>query len=171
MARAIHKGLADSGVNVTLRRAMDGINIKELQSMDAVILGSPTNNQEIIPLIKEFLLQMSKEDFKNKIGAAFGSCGWAGEGVDAMIETMGRSYGMDVIKPGLKVMYTPDEEGLEKCANFGKKIAAMIEKRKTRINRAGKRLWRPRPDFIKSFKSTVLKRLPERIRSRFTSNK
>jgi len=129
MAHAILAGLMDSGVQVTLRRTMDDVDVKELAGNDAVILGSPTHNHDINSLMKEFLSDMSKEDLKGKIGAAFGSYGWSGEAVQMMTENMKRDFGMDVIEPGLKLIYVPDEKGLEECKNFGKRIAERIKNR------------------------------------------
>jgi flavorubredoxin len=34
--------------------------------------------------------------------------------------------GIDIIDPGLSVMYVPGEEDLEKCVQLGKKLAASL---------------------------------------------
>ncbi len=129
MAHAILPGLTESGIQVTLKRIMDDIDVKELAGFDAVVLGSPTHNHDVNSLVKEFLLDMSKTDLKGKIGAAFGSYGWTGEAVQMITETMKQGFSMDVIEPGLRLKYVPDERDLEECKNFGKRIAERIKNR------------------------------------------
>ena len=61
----------------------------------------------------------------NKIGAAFGSFGWSGEAVKHINIEL-ESMGFDIINPGLKIKYVPDDKGIESSVAFGREIAKAI---------------------------------------------
>jgi flavorubredoxin len=62
---------------------------------------------------------------KNKIGAAFGSYGWSGEAVK-LINNELEAMNFKMIDPGVKIRYVPDDQGIEACYAFGKKIAQAL---------------------------------------------
>jgi flavorubredoxin len=62
---------------------------------------------------------------KNKIGAAIGSYGWSGESVK-ILNTMLEEMKVDVIDPGIRIQYVPDENGLEACRDLARKIAEKL---------------------------------------------
>ena len=57
-----------------------------------------------------------------KVGVAFGSYGWSGEGVPILIDRM-KSFGMSVIEPGTTAVQLPTKEDLERCTDLGKAVA------------------------------------------------
>jgi len=63
--------------------------------------------------------------FKNKKAAAFGSYGWSGEAV-GIIESRLKEAKLEVIEPGLKVLWNPDDEGYAKGVEFGKAFCSRI---------------------------------------------
>lgn len=121
MAKAIESVLQETGVQVILRRTM-GMKVDELTDVDAVILGSPTYNHDLIFPMKTFLNKMEEVDLKGKFGAAFGSYGYTGEAVQIMTDSMRDTFGMQVLEPGLKLLSGWDEVCLERCREFGEKI-------------------------------------------------
>jgi flavorubredoxin len=62
---------------------------------------------------------------QNKIAAPFGSFGWSGESVKQVTKAL-EEMKFDVIDPGVRLQYVPDEKGLAACAALGKKIAAAL---------------------------------------------
>jgi flavorubredoxin len=94
----------------------------------AVIVGSPTLNNGLFPTVSDFLTYMKGLRPKNKIGAAFGSYGWSAEAVK-LINTELETMKFEVIDPGLKIQYVPDNEGIEACHNLGKKVAQALSQR------------------------------------------
>ena len=64
--------------------------------------------------------------FKIKKAAAFGCYGWSGESVK-LISSVLKESGFDIIDEGLKVLWNPDDEGITKCVEFGKKIATDVQ--------------------------------------------
>jgi hypothetical protein len=44
-----------------------------------------------------------------------------------MTDTMKQIFGMDVIKPGLKMLRRSDEGGLKQCRELGRRIAEKVK--------------------------------------------
>lgn len=63
--------------------------------------------------------------FKNKKAAAFGSYGWSGESVAIITEELGKA-GFDVVNSGIKALWNPDEDALQKCVEFGKDLGEKL---------------------------------------------
>ena len=80
--------------------------------------------------IKTFLFVMEKADLKGKIGTAFGSCGWSGESVQMMSDTMKHIFGMEVMEPGFKLVGRPSGSSLDRGKEFGREIVERIKEHK-----------------------------------------
>lgn len=127
MAEAIGEGIksADDTVNVKLYNAsLTDKNdiITEVFKSKAVVVGSSTINNGILSSIAGILEMMKGLKLKNKKAAAFGSYGWSGESPAVITEEL-KASGFDVVADGAKVLWTPDEEGIQKCREFGEMIA------------------------------------------------
>jgi flavorubredoxin len=64
---------------------------------------------------------------KQRLGAAFGSYGWAG-GAVKNIEGILQSAGIELALPGVSVKYAPDTDETKRCYEFGKDFAGKILK-------------------------------------------
>ncbi len=121
MVFPIAKGLENQGIPVKiikLRATPKSVAIKELWKSRGVIVGSPTLNNGIFPSVAEFLTYLKGLRPKNRLFAAFGSYGWSGEAVKDMYE-IAKSMKLEVFEPGIRVLYKPSEEDLNKCYEFG----------------------------------------------------
>ena len=128
MAEAIVGALIQEGVNAKpmhLRSCHRSDIITEVLDAGAIIVGSPTLNNNIFPTVADFLTYMKGLKPLNKIAAPFGSFGWSGESVKLITKAL-EEMKFDVIDPGVKLQYVPDEKGLAACAALGKKIAAAL---------------------------------------------
>lgn len=128
MAEAIVAGLSEQGIEARpmhLRKYNRSDIMTEVLDAKAVIVGSPTLNNGLFPTVSDFLTYMKGLKPKNKIGAAFGSYGWSGESVN-LIKNELESMNIEIIDPGLKVQYVPDNQSLEACVELGKKIGKAI---------------------------------------------
>jgi flavorubredoxin len=93
----------------------------------AVVVGSPTLNNNLFPTVADFLIYMKGLKPQGKIGAAFGSYGWSGEGVK-QVQSELEAMNFRIVEPGMKVQYVPDKDQLAACEDFGRRIAkAMAE--------------------------------------------
>jgi flavorubredoxin len=128
MAEKIAYGIkdADKEVNVklfNLARTDKNDVITEVFKSKAILVGSPTINRGILVSVAGILEEIKGLKFKNKKAAAFGCYGWSGESVKIISAVLEES-GFDVIDEGLRVMWNPDDEGITKCVEFGKRFAA-----------------------------------------------
>ena len=123
MAEAIANGaMTIEGVEVLLKDAYDTLP-NDVADADAVILGGSTYNYKLIKSMDPVLKEMAKLDLKEKVGVAFGSYGWSGEGIPTLIARM-KSFGMKVIEPGTTAIQVPTKEDIERCFMLGRTIAA-----------------------------------------------
>ncbi len=129
MAEAISDGLTEEGVPHKLfHMAITDRNdiLVEIFKAKAVIVGSPTLNRGVLPTILPILDDMRGLGFKNKIGAAFGSYGWGGEGVKT-IESHLETCKFPLAAEGVSVKWQPRPEDLELCRQMGRKVAAAVK--------------------------------------------
>jgi flavorubredoxin len=128
MANAISEGLRSEGVSVVpmhLRKWHRSDIMTEVLDAGAVIVGSPTLNNNIFPTVMDFLTYMKGLKPKNKMGAAFGSYGWSGEAVKLINQEL-QAMDMDLLDEGLRMQYVPNPENLETCHALGKKIGKAL---------------------------------------------
>jgi flavorubredoxin len=128
MANAIVDALCREGVYARpmhLRSFHRSDVITEVLDAGAVIVGSPTLNNGIFPTVSDFMTYMKGLKPKNKVAAAFGSYGWSGESVKLITEWL-ESMKFQLMEPGVKVQYVPDESGLDACLDLAARVAAAL---------------------------------------------
>jgi len=133
MAEAICQGLAELNIEakpIHLRKWHRSDIMVDVMDAKAIIVGSPTLNNNIYPTVIDFLTYLKGLKPKNKIGAAFGSYGWSGESIKQInIEFEKMKFEiLDSISQGLKLQYVPDKNGIDECINFGRIIGEAINK-------------------------------------------
>jgi len=129
MARAICEGLMSEGVSVRIMSVKHNHHsavMSEVFDAAAVIVGSPTHNNGILPLMADVLTYMKGLRPQNKIGAAFGSFGWSGECVKILTEHL-TGMGMELVEPAVKVKNRPDHETFQACYDLGQKVGQAIK--------------------------------------------
>jgi flavorubredoxin len=129
MAKAIAEGIASQGVKVKFYNfAASSLAevVAEILEAKAVIVGSSTLNNQMLPSVSAFLTYINGLKPRGKLWTFFGSYGWGGGAARQMVEAA-KKAGFDVYEPPLEVKYVPTKEELEKCFNFGKEIAAKIK--------------------------------------------
>ena len=128
MGGAIGEGLKAEGVdfkmlNLKLNHRSDVMT--EVLDSRAIILGSPTINNGIMPAMADIICYMKGLRPTGKIGAAFGSYGWSGEAVKLMTEAL-RDMNIDIAGEGIRVKFTPRKEDLDKCVELGRQIGRSV---------------------------------------------
>lgn len=104
---------------------------EHLARCSAIIVGSPTINQNILlPIYKLFATINPMRD-KGKLAGAFGSYGWSGEN-KKMLETNLANLKLNLIQEGLFVKFTPSGEEIEKCLEFGREFGKALLKQESR---------------------------------------
>jgi len=104
------------------------IRPERLTDFGAIVVRIPTYYHDMTVDMKNLFQEAAVKNvnLKGKVGAAFGSYGWSGEAPRLVLEVMKNKFEMQVIQPPLLIKYTPDQNGLEKCKEFGKKIAERL---------------------------------------------
>jgi flavorubredoxin len=124
MAKVIGGEIAKNGVTVKMMNL--AVNhrsdvMTEVLESRALVFGSPTLNNGVLPRMADFLTYLKGLKPKGKIGAAFGSYGWSGEAVKQITADL-EAMEINVVDPGLKVLYVPRAEDFMRCKELGKKV-------------------------------------------------
>jgi len=130
MAKAVSEGLIAAGVEtmvMSLRSSHRSDVVTEVLEGGALLVGSPTLNNGVLPTVADLLSYLKGLRPRNLVGAAFGSYGWSGEAVGHIEEALA-ALGISLEAEGLKVKYVPDEESLARCSAFGREIAERLGK-------------------------------------------
>jgi len=129
MAQEIVQGIVEEGViarPIHIRSSHRSEIMTEVLDAAAVIVGSPTINNQLFPTVSDFLTYMKGLKPKNKIGAAFGSYGWSGESVKLINQEL-EAMKFDIIDSGVKIQYVPNQDGKDICLELGRKIGKAIK--------------------------------------------
>jgi len=131
MARAIGEGLADGGADakiMKLRACHRSDIVTEILDAGALLVGSPTINNNMFPTVADVLTYLKGLKPQNLIGTAFGSYGWSGEAVGHVEEIL-NAMKIELVGESIKARYVPDDDALDKCFSLGKLVADELIKR------------------------------------------
>ncbi|MCH5143998.1 FprA family A-type flavoprotein [Desulfovibrio sp. UIB00] len=131
MAYAICSGLEENNVPtriMSVKQNHHSAVMTELADCGAVIAGSPTHNNTVLPLMAAQLTYMKGLRPLNRIGGAFGSYGWSGEGPKFLHEQLA-SMNMEMPADPVKCNWRPDHEALKACHQMGATIAEALKKK------------------------------------------
>lgn len=129
MALSIAEELVEGGASVKLlsmsaQHRSDAVT--ELLDAGALVVGSPTLNNNILPSMADVLTYIRGLKPRNLVGAAFGSFEWSGEAV-GQIQNILESMKVKIVAEPLKVQYVPDDDALAKCNELGKQVAEKMK--------------------------------------------
>jgi flavorubredoxin len=128
MARAIAEGLGSGGVEVKfmpLSASHRSDVATELLEAGALLVGSPTMNNQVFPTVADLMTYLRGLRPKNLLGAAFGSYGWNAQAV-VNLEKALVEMAVELAAEGLRVHYVPDQQALDDCRAFGANVAAKL---------------------------------------------
>ena len=97
----------------------------KMEETDAFLLGSPTLNKDAVAPIWDLLARTDSISARKKSAAAFGSFGWSGEAVPALVNRL-KDMKFKVFGEGLKVCFVPSEEQQQEAFSFGKGFAEFL---------------------------------------------
>ncbi|MFH1059450.1 MAG: flavodoxin domain-containing protein [Pseudomonadota bacterium] len=129
MAKAVADGIQDEGVcvklmNLAVTHRSDIVT--ELLDAKALVVGSPTLNNGMLPRMADFLTYIRGLKPTGKLAAAFGSYGWSGEAVKHINEYL-KDMKLEIVDEGLRHNYVPDHAALHKCRELGQKVGQAVK--------------------------------------------
>ncbi|MBS1370567.1 MAG: FprA family A-type flavoprotein [Lentisphaeria bacterium] len=128
LADALADGIRASGVEV---KVMDlHVNdrsavMTEVANCGLMAFGAPTMNNQVFPDMADILCYVKGLRPKNKLGFAFGSYGWSGEGgkqIKAALDEMGAEQPHELFQ----VKYMPTAEDLKKIHEIGESLGRSL---------------------------------------------
>ncbi|HPC84368.1 MAG TPA: FprA family A-type flavoprotein [Thermoanaerobaculaceae bacterium] len=128
LALAVAEGLQGAGAEVEM------INLEETSAHDAaaacaradvVVMGSPTINSSPAPPAIEALAHLDPFRAKGKVFGAFGSYGWSGEAVEALLQRASELK-MRTVAPGVRVTFSPTGADLERARDYGGELVKAL---------------------------------------------
>lgn len=136
MAKAIATGIKDIEVEI---KKVEEASLKDLETADGIILGSPTHFGCMSSKMKEFIEKSNDiwGKLDGKIGAAFTSSGSISGGNETTLMSLIQAmliHGMLVTslkgRYGVVAIGKPDDEELKKCKKLGERVTGLVEKLK-----------------------------------------
>jgi flavorubredoxin len=129
MAERIKQGIEQSGgfevECMDIEFALSGDLEAAVTQADALIVGSPTINQNtLLPVYKLFAAINPIRD-RGKVAAVFGSYGWSGEAV-GIIENNLKGLKLRVVEEGYKGKFNPGGEKAQHLVEFGKNFVQQM---------------------------------------------
>lgn len=92
---------------------------KKLTESSGIVIGCPTFSQNILLPVYQLFAAINPIRDRGKLAAAFGSYGWSGEGAKIMTSAM-TSLKLDVMDEGLMIKFTPHDDTLNRCLDYGR---------------------------------------------------
>ena len=129
MAEMIAEGICENPVMKVTIRDIENMQLGDMETdvvmADAILVGSPTINQNtLLPVYKLFSVINPLRD-KSKVAGSFGSFGWSGEAPRIIADTL-RSLKLRVFEDQAAMKFFPGEEKEAELKAFGKKFAGFI---------------------------------------------
>ncbi len=129
MAKVISEALKQEKIDVELYD-LTQISIDEqldkIEACDAILVGSPTINNDAVKPVWELLTSLTTLNLKGKIAASFGSIGWSGESVKFIDERL-KALKFKVPFEGVTCNLVPDDEELQNCRQLAHQVAETIK--------------------------------------------
>ncbi len=128
LAGALSDGIRSTGVEVKVcdLAVNDRSEIMTaVASSGLVLFGAPTMNNQMFPAMADALTYVKGLRPKNKLGLAFGSFGWSGEGAKQISAEL---TAMNIEQPEalLQVKYMPTTDDLAKAFEIGAKLGRLL---------------------------------------------
>jgi flavorubredoxin len=129
MACVIADTVTEKGIEVKVLKLRENHRsdiMAALLEAGGLFLGSPTIHRNLFPTVADFICYMrGLKPAANKTAAAFGSYGWSGESVD-LINTALKEIGFDVIEPGAKALFAPDDADMTAAKNIAEEMVKRL---------------------------------------------
>ena len=124
MAKSVCTGLEREGLEVRLMSARlchRSDIMAEMLDAKAIIFGSATLNNNIMPRLADILTYVKGLRPVGRVGASFGSYGWSGEAVRQLNGYL-EEIGIGLVHEGVRIKNVPDHDGYKQCVELGRAV-------------------------------------------------
>jgi flavorubredoxin len=129
MAEAVERGVADGGIKTIRTHSVSTSHvsyiIRDVWRYQGLILGSPTYDTGVFPLMNHLLNLLQEKRIANRVVGLFSSYGWSGGALKGMRQFV-EDNKLELIEPVVDVKFAPTAEQLEQCHALGKAMAKRI---------------------------------------------
>lgn len=129
IAYTLLEAIEEEGKSVTIRNLNEShISdiMTDLLESRFVLIGSPTLNNGMLPMVGKFLTYLKGLRPAGRIGMAFGSYGWGGQ-APGEVEDIMKDLGWEIPVDKVRINYIPGEQDLKKVREEGRKLVNSIE--------------------------------------------
>jgi flavorubredoxin len=129
IALALQEGLEAAGVPVTmkfLQTSHISEVVPDILTARAILIGTPTLNNGMLPSVSSLLTYLKGLRPKNRIGMAFGSYGWGGQGAREA-EAVIREMGWEIPEKNININHIPDDSELATARGAGLRLGQVIK--------------------------------------------
>lgn len=128
LARAVARGAEAAGAEAPLFDLV-GVDLHEVlgdvEDCDGLAVGSCTINGDALEHVWGLLSSLATIKMKDKVGAAFGSYGWSGEGPKMIADRL-KGLKLKVPEEPFRVQLVPTDADLAAAEAYGQKLAAAL---------------------------------------------
>lgn len=131
LARAFADGVRSAGVEVNIIDLAVSERSEVMTSVaqsGLIAFGAPTMNNQVFPAMADVLTYIKGLKIQNKIGFAFGSCGWSGEGAKFIASEL-EAMKVEQPFPLLQSKYRPTAEELQTAFDRGAELAGILKEK------------------------------------------
>jgi flavorubredoxin len=130
MAEAVAQGSCEQGLRTirihNLSRTHVSHVIRDIWRYKGLILGSPTYDAKVFPLMDSLLRLLDTKMIKQRVAGVFGSYGWAGGAVKAMTEFV-KENKLELIEPVVEAQFAANDDQIGQCRQLGRSIAKRVQ--------------------------------------------
>ena len=123
MAQAVQKGVQKGGAEAELFQ-VEQFSANDIAKYDGMIFGCPAMGDEVLEeSVFEPFFAEAEGHLKDVPTALFGSYGWGGGAWMKAWEERVKADGAKLLRDGLAIENTPDDDGLAQCEALGEEFA------------------------------------------------
>lgn len=100
--------------------------IRDAWRYQGLILGSPTYDRGLFPLMDHFIGFLEHKDLRKRTLGLFGTFGWSGGGVKSL-KAFAEDGDWDIVEPIVEARCCPSEEDLRACRDLGQNLVRRIK--------------------------------------------
>jgi flavorubredoxin len=129
MADAVLRGVTDGGVKAIRAHNVSTSHvsyiIRDAWRYKGLILGSPTYDAGVFPLMDSLLRLLSEKRIGNRVVGLFGSYGWSGGAMNGLKGFVEETK-LELVEPVVDVKFAATAEQIEQCHALGRAVAERV---------------------------------------------